>query len=89
MSVHSSASLAELLDFLGRLETHHLSYRLEHNRPESITVLVAVPGERWEVEFMDDGQMEVERFASDGTISGPEKLERLFAVHGRPDARQP
>lgn len=86
MTVRSTASLAELLDFLDRLEAHHIHYRLEHNRPESITVLIAVPGERWEAEFMEDGQVEVERFTSDGSIAGGETLEKLFALHGRPGA---
>ena len=40
-------------------------------------VQVALPGERWEIEFFDDREPEVEVFRSDGTISGPEKLAEL------------
>ena len=43
--------MQKLLDFLNRLEQEQLAYSLEHNTPEAIMVLVAVPGERWEVEF--------------------------------------
>lgn len=82
MSVDSQSSLSALLDFLDRLEQHGISYRLEHNRSEAIMVLIAVPGERWEVEFMDDGGVEVERFLSSGTITGEETLDSLFTVHG-------
>ena len=82
MSVDSKASLTNLLDFLDRLDQHRISYRLERNRSESIMVLIAVPGERWEVEVMDEGHVEVERFLSDGTISGEETLDTLFTVHG-------
>lgn len=42
-------------------------------------VLVTLPGERWEVEFFDDRELEVEVFLSDGSISGPEKLAELRA----------
>ena len=42
-------------------------------------VLVAVPGERWEIEFLADGSIEVERFISDGGIYGEEALNELFA----------
>ena len=52
----------ELLAFLTRLEERKISYRLEHNRQDSIMVLIAVPGERWEVEFFSDGRLEVEVF---------------------------
>lgn len=83
MSVNASAAMAHLLDFLTNLEAHRIHYHLEHNRSESLMVTIAVPGERWEVEFMDDGQVEVERFFSDGKITGEETLAALFIEHGR------
>ena len=42
-------------------------------------VTVAVPGELWEVEFFEDGSVEVERYKSDGTIFGRESLTELYA----------
>lgn len=42
-------------------------------------VQIAVPGDRWEVEFMVDGSVEVERFHSNGQIAGSAALEELFA----------
>ena len=41
-------------------------------------VRVTLPGERWEVEFFDDRQPEVEVFRSDGGIFGPEKFAELW-----------
>jgi hypothetical protein len=32
---------------------------------------VAVPGERWEIEFFDDGRIELERFVSQGVAEAP------------------
>ena len=69
----------KLTSFLTDLERREISYTLAHNRDEAIMVNVAVPGERWEVEFMDDGSVEVERFVSDGQISSDEMLSQLFA----------
>jgi hypothetical protein len=40
-------------------------------------VEVTLPGERWEVEFFDDRDPQIEVFVSDGTIHGPEKLAEL------------
>ena len=44
-----------LTTFLSQLEQKSISYTLEHNQYESIMVLVAVPGERWEIEFLENG----------------------------------
>ena len=51
-------------------------------------VNVAVPGERWEVEFLNDGSVDVERFISNGEIAGKEALSELFARYSEstPDA---
>ena len=70
-----------LLLFLSRLEEHKISYSLEHARAEAIMVEVAVPGERWEVEFLADGSVDVERFVSTGNICGEEVLADLFAAY--------
>ena len=41
-------------------------------------VEVAVPGQRWEVEFMEDGSVEIEKFISDGRYYDGAELEVLF-----------
>ena len=81
MKTVTRSSLGKLLRFLDQLELAKLAYRLEHVR-DSIMVVVAVPGERWEVEFFDDGQVEVERFSSSGKIESEDVLDRLVAEHG-------
>jgi hypothetical protein len=48
-------------------------------------VLVTVPGERWEIEFLGDGSVEVERFLSHGEICGEEALHELLHKYGDPD----
>lgn len=77
-------SMRKLPDFLVKLEAHKIHYGLEMNRAEAVMVLVVVPGERWEVEFFDDGHVEVEIFESKATrgagseLEGEEALGRLF-----------
>jgi hypothetical protein len=44
-------------------------------------VIAAIPGERWEIEFLADGSVEVERFMSDGEIHGEELLSELLAKY--------
>ena len=55
-------SVSELNSFLNKLAERSIFYRLSKIRPESIMVEVAVPGQRWEVEFMEDGSVEIEKF---------------------------
>lgn len=69
----------KLLTLLNKLEQEKVSYTLAHHRDEAIMVTVAVPGERWEVEFLNDGSVEVEKFISHGEIGGEEALGELFS----------
>ncbi len=67
-----------LLDFLTRLDQSKIRYRLRNIREDAILVDISVPSERWEVEFMRDGSVEVERFITTVSIEGRERLEELF-----------
>ena len=70
-------SFKNLLEFLQVLEDKGIYFKLNHVR-NSILVEIAVPGERWEVEFMDDGTVEVEKFISEGIIHNEEVLKDLL-----------
>jgi hypothetical protein len=63
-----------LLDFLARLRAAGVHFELTQIRPETIAVEVAVPGQRWEVEFFADGSVEIERFRSSGDVETDESL---------------
>jgi hypothetical protein len=81
METATRNSLAELLTFLDRLEEANISYRLDHVR-DSVMIIAAIPGERWEIEFFEDGHVEVERFISSGDIEDETALDELLAKHG-------
>ena len=67
-----------LTTFLKQLEHANIHYTLACHRDDAIMVLITVPGERWEVEFLGDGSVEVERFISNGEICGEEVLHELL-----------
>lgn len=77
----NSTANDRLLSFLGELESTRISYTLGHIRTEAILVSVAVPGERWEVEFLEDGSVDVERFVSTGCLGDDSALADLFERH--------
>ncbi len=72
--------MQKLLDFLAELSKRNIYYKINQVRPDSIMVEIAVPGERWEVEFFDDEHVEVETFLANPVgIEGEEAVKRLFA----------
>jgi hypothetical protein len=66
--------LGRLLDYLNRLDSAGIHYNLAHTRPDSIMIDVALPGWRWEIEFMADGSIEIERYQTVGGIENDEAL---------------
>ena len=82
---HAYKSLVRLLKRLDAAEIH---YHLSCQRDGAISVEVAVPGERWEIELTEDGdhvEVEVERFVSAGGVAGGEEqldglLTKLVSV---------
>jgi hypothetical protein len=78
----SKPTYERLLSFLSTLDERHIAYSLSHARDEAVMVEVVVPGERWEVEFLVDGGVDVERFVSAGTLCGEDALDELIAKYG-------
>ncbi len=69
----------KLIDFLNRLDEAGLTYTLEHNRDDTIMVVVSRDNERWEVEYAVNGDVDVEVFYSDeDDLEDEEAIERLF-----------
>jgi hypothetical protein len=78
----------QLLDLLRRLREAKIRFDLRQSRDDALMVRVNVPGQRWEIEFVDYGdevQVEVERFVSGGHIDDESALEDLFARHSDAD----
>ena len=78
----ATAVFDELIQFLESLRTASIHYSLDAIRPNALLVVVVVPGQRWEIEFFADGNVEVEKFVSDGTILDKGALEGLIAQFG-------
>ncbi len=73
--------LERILVVLRRLRDSHIHYRLRHSQDDAISIDVDVPGERWEVDFFENGDVYIEVFRSDGKIDNEKRLEELFRKH--------
>jgi hypothetical protein len=70
-------TVASVRAFLEVLDRGGIHYELGNVRPEALMVTAAVPGQRWEIEFLAAGTVEVEIFASDGETLGETDLGDL------------
>ena len=70
-------TIKSFVEFLEMLDKRNIYYKLNKVR-DSIMVEVAVPGQRWEIEFMSNGSIEIEKFLSDGEIYGYSEIKKMF-----------
>lgn len=70
-------TIKSFVQFLEMLDNRNIYYKLNKVR-DSIMVEVAVPGQRWEIEFMSNGSIEIEKFLSDGEIYGYSEIKKMF-----------
>jgi len=79
----------KLLEFIRHLESAKIAYRLDSYRYDGVSVVVTVPGQRWEIDFLADGDIDVERFVSNGHIDDESALDELFANYSEPSDSTP
>ena len=48
-------------------------------------IIAFAPGEYWEIEFLEEGDVEIERYRSNGHIDDESVLEELFALWSEED----
>ena len=66
-----------LIKFLDELEQNKIYYDIKKIR-DGLLVEIVVPGERWEVEYLSNGEIIVEKFKSDGNIFFEDELKKLI-----------
>ncbi len=64
--------------FIETLRQNKIYFTLNTYREKSIMVRADVPGERWEIEFFESGEIEIEIFKSNGEIFGKDKIKELI-----------
>jgi hypothetical protein len=78
----------EMLALLQRLQAAKIAHRLYQCREDALMIEVSIPGERWEIEFVDyddEVHVEIEKFRSDGEMFDEEALHELFVEQSDAD----
>src|SRR5438552_5273643 len=78
MSAGNVDRFDRLIDFLRRLHAAKVPHTLTDHRHDAVTVLAFAPGEYWEIDFLADGEIDIERFRSQGVHEGPDSSESLL-----------
>jgi hypothetical protein len=72
-------ALSKAAEFRRELDRRRVAYEFRIVRDEALMLSVPLPGERWEIEFFDDGRIELERVISQGVAGAPSALAELLA----------
>ncbi len=59
---------SSMLNLLRELESRNIFFTIERHCDEGVMIVASVPGQRWEIEFLEDGEVRIEKFISDGKI---------------------
>ena len=78
MTDTNDTPLSNLTDLLDRLDEEEIRYTLASIREGAVLVTASLEGERWEIEFMADGEVEIEIFKSNGDLYDESALEDMF-----------
>jgi hypothetical protein len=79
-------SIAKVMRILRELEAAKIYFQLAHNRDDGITIEAVVPGERWEIDILEDGTIDFERFVTTANICGEAELMSAIAQYAEPPA---
>jgi len=61
-----------------RLDAVNIYHEIAAHTANALMIKIPVPGERWEIEILDDGQIQIEIFRSNGHIFVDEEVEPLI-----------
>src|SRR6266540_6843544 len=60
---------AKLMGIIRALEAAQIHFTVTRYRDDAVSVQATVPGERWEIDVLEDGDVDFERFVSDGGVT--------------------
>lgn len=75
------------MEIMRALEAAHIHFTVARYRDDAVSIQATVPGERWEIDVLDDGDVDFERFVSDGGVTrGEAELHEFIARFAEPAA---
>ena len=67
-----------LMKIIHALEAARIHFTVTRYRRDAISIQATVPDERWEIDVLEDGTVEFERFVSVGGVTGKTELKHAI-----------
>jgi hypothetical protein len=77
---------AKLMEIIRALEAARIHFTVTYHRYDGVSIQATVPGERWEIDVLEDGEVDFERFASTGGVTGEAEMKDAVARFAEPVA---
>ena len=78
-----------LMGIIEKLKAAKIHFELAYHRYDGISINATVPGERWEIDVLEDGDVDFERFVTDGGVVGEPEMNEAIAKWAEPAAEEP
>ncbi len=79
---------AKLMAIIRALEAAQIHFVLSYNRDEAVSIHATVPGERWEIDVLESGDVDFERFVSTDGVTGEAEMNDFIARFAEPVAEE-
>ncbi len=83
-----SDAFAKLMGIIRALEAAQIHFVLSYHRYGAVSILATVPGERWEIDVLEIGDVEFERFVTVGGVAGEVEMTRAIAGFAEPTTEE-
>jgi hypothetical protein len=70
------------------LQAAKIHYTMSEYREDAVSILATVPGERWEIDILEDGEVDFERFVTAGGVTGEAELKAFIKKFAEPVAEE-
>jgi hypothetical protein len=82
-----SEPFALFMSIARALEAARIYFTVDYHRAGSVSITVTVPGERWEIDILEDGDVDFERFVSTGGVTGELELKEFITRFAEPSTK--
>jgi hypothetical protein len=82
------APFAKLMSIIRALEAARIHFTVSYHRYAAVSILATLPGERWEIDILEDGEVDFERFVTTGGVTGEAELKKSIAKFAEPVAEE-
>ena len=79
-----AAPFAKLMEIIRALEAAQIHFTVAYHRYDGVSINATVPGERWEIDVLEEGDVDFERFVTSGGVKGETEMKQFITKFAEP-----